>query len=596
MRLIFDIETDGLDPTVIHCIVTKDIETLEVKSFYGETLDQGAEFLAKAKELIGHNIMDYDLRVMRKFYPDLFEGLQCKLTDTLVLSRLLWPDRREKDFKLFREKKLHPNLIGSHGLKAWGYRIGVLKGDFGEDTDWQEFTQEMLYYCVQDVEVNHILYRLCEKQSCSEDAKELEHSIHSVCLKQTALGFPFDEEKAAKLYAKLSARRQELYDGLIESFGSWWESDGVITPARNLQYKKPDRPSYWAGASYTKIRLVTFNPASRFHISKCLTDRYGWKPESFTETGVPKADDSVLAKLEYPEAKQLAEYLLIQKRLGQIAEGKQAWMKLSKDGKLHGRVTTMGAVTSRCTHQNPNMAQVPSTKAKYGYECRELFHAPEGYKLMGCDVSGLELRVLAHYMAAYDKGEYGKILLEGDIHTANMKSAGLNDRNQAKTFIYALLYGGGDEKIGSIVGKGKQAGSALKRKFFKATPAIAKLRAAVTGKAKQGFLKGIDGRSVPIRHSHAALNTLLQSCGAIICKRWVVTFHELLRERGYVEGRDYMQAAYVHDEIQVLVREDIADELGKLCVEAIRLSGEYYNFRIALDGEYNVGANWAETH
>lgn len=596
MRLVFDIETDGLEPSVIHCIVAKDIDTSEVHSFYGETLDEGAKFLSTAKELIGHNIMDYDLRVMRMFYPILFQGYEGKVTDTLVLSRLIWPDRREKDFKLYREGKLHPKLIGSHGLKAWGYRIGVLKGDFAEETDWQEFTQEMLEYCKQDVEVNHTLYRLQCKQDFSQDAIDLEHEIHSVCLKQTEFGFPFDEDKAVKLYSKLSARRQEIYDDLISTFGSWWESEGVITPARSVSYKKLDRHSLWENAPFTKIKAVSFNPSSRFHISKCLIDKYGWDPKEFTETGEPKVDDSVLGKLEYPEAKLLAEYLLIQKRLGQLAEGNQAWMKLCKNGKIHGRVTTMGAVTSRCTHQNPNTAQIPSTKAAYGYECRELFHAPKGFKLMGCDVSGLELRVLAHYMAAYDKGAYGKILLEGDIHTANMHSAGLNDRNQAKTFIYALLYGGGDEKIGSIVGKGKQAGASLKNKFFKATPAIAKLREAVQAKAKQGYLKGIDGRLVPIRHSHAALNTLLQSCGAIICKRWVVTFHKLLKEHGYIEGRDYIQAAYVHDELQVLVREELADELGKLCVEAIRLSGQYYSFRIALDGEYSIGANWAETH
>lgn len=595
MRLVFDIETDGLDPSVIHCIVAKDVDTKEVYKFYSDTLDEGARFLTEAKELIGHNIMDYDLRVMRKFYPDLYEDLKCKVVDTLVLSRLIWPDRKEKDFVLFRKGVLHPQLIGRHSLEAWGYRIGHLKGKFAERTDWQEFSMEMLDYCELDVEVNYKLYRLMLQQPLSDDAVDLEHEIHAVCLKQTEYGFPFDEERAGKLYAKLSSRRQEIYDELVERFGQWWEDEGEVIPKRTVNYKSVERQSVWAAAPYTKVKLITFNPASRFHISKRLMERYNWQPTEYTDTGEPKVDDKVLGSLEYPEAKLLAEYLLLQKRLGQLAEGKQAWLKLSKDGKIHGRVTTMGAVTSRCTHQGPNTGQIPSVGAKYGTECRSLFYAPKGWKLMGCDVSGLELRVLAHYCHPWDGGKYGEILLNGDIHQVNADAIGLS-RSGAKTFQYALLYGGGDEKIGSIVGGGKKEGRELKKKFFKATPAIEELRKAVQAKAKEGFIKGIDGRRVPIRHSHAALNTLLQSCGAILCKRWVVTFHKLLREQGYIEGRDYIQVAYVHDEVQVLVREEIADELGKLCVEAIKLSGQYYDFRIALDGEYNIGANWAETH
>lgn len=596
MRLVFDIETDGLDPSVIHCIVAKDVDTKAVYRFYWGMIPDGAKLLSMAEELIGHNIVAYDMVVMRKFFPDLFgESLQCKLTDTLVLSRLLWPDRREKDFKLHREGRLIPKLIGSHSLKAWGQRLGDLKDSFGESTDWSEFSEEMLDYCEQDVELNYRLYQLCLKQECSQDAIDLEHDIHSICLKQTDNGFPLDEDKAVQLYSRLSTRRQDIYNELVDSFGQWWEGVGVITPKRDLRYKDVTRQSVWKDAPYTKIKRVTFNPASRFHIAQRLTHKYGWEPELFTETDEPRVDDKVLGSLEYPEAQLLAEYLLLQKRIGQIAEGNQAWLKLSKDGKLHGRVNTMGCVTSRCTHSNPNTGQVPSVNAKYGWECRELFHAPKGWLLMGCDVSGLELRTLAHYVSAWDEGKYADILLEGDIHQATADATGLS-RNNAKTFQYALLYGGGDEKIGSIVGGGKKEGAALKRKYFKATPAIKKLRSAVQDKAKQGYIKGIDGRHVPIRHSHAALNSLLQSCGAILCKRWVVLFHDLLNKNGFVEGVDYQQVAYVHDEVQVLVREQVANDIGLLCIEAIRLSGQYYSIRLPLDGEYKVGANWAETH
>lgn len=595
MKLVFDIETDGLDPSKIHCIVAKDVDTKEVYDFGPDSISEGVHLLAKAKVLIGHNIMGYDIPVIKKLYPFFKTYRSPAYVDTLVLSRLIWPDRKEKDFKLFREGKLEAPLIGRHSLESWGQRLGDKKGAFSKTTDWQEFSLEMLKYCIQDVELNYRFYLVCMNEKFSMSAILLEHKIHQICLQQTEHGFPLDEKKAVELYTKLSGRRQEIYDELVERFGQWWEAKGLVTPKRTLNYKSVERASVWANAPYTKIERVTFNPASRFHIAQRLTDKYGWEPEVFTETDEPKVDDKVLGSLEYPEAKLLSEYLLINKRIGQLAEGKQAWLKLSKDGKIHGRVTTMGAVTSRCTHQGPNTGQIPSVGAKYGTECRSLFYAPKGWKLMGCDVSGLELRVLAHYCHPWDEGKYGEILLNGDIHQVNADAIGLS-RSAAKTFQYALLYGGGDEKIGSIVGGGKSEGRALKKKFFKATPAIEELRKAVQAKAKEGFIKGIDGRRVPIRHSHAALNTLLQSCGAILCKRWVVIFHEILKENGFVEGRDYKQVAFVHDEIQVLVKEELADDIGQLCIKAIELSGQYYKFRLPLTGEYKCGQNWAETH
>ena len=207
----------------------------------------------------------------------------------------------------------------------------------------------------------------------------------------------------------------------------------------------------------------------------------------------------------------LSEYLLLNKRIGQLATGKQAWLKMEKKGRLHGRVNHMGAVTSRCTHANPNMAQVPSVGAAFGVECRSLFHSPQGYSLLGADASGLELRCLAHYMAAYDGGSYASVVLEGDVHTTNQEAAGLPTRNNAKTFIYGFLYGAGDEKIGKIIGKGSTEGRRIKNKFLKKLPALKNLKDAVSLAAKErGWIKGLDGRIIPIRHSHAALNTLLQ--------------------------------------------------------------------------------------
>ncbi len=587
MRLIFDLETNGLLDKVstIHCIVAYDPDTDTKYRFDPTQIKSGLSLLAEAEELIGHNIMAYDMKALEKVCGFKYYG---KLTDTLVLSRLIWSDLQERDFNAHRKGTLPSSLIGSHSLKAWGVRLGKHKGSFNETTDWKEYTPEMLDYCANDVDVTYELFKKIEEKEYSQDAIDLEHAIHAICLKQTEHGFPFDVRKAVELYAVLQDKREHLKRELEAAFGSWWEAEGEFVP-------KVTRGHYSAGCPMTKIRWVTFNPSSRDHIARKLMAK-GWKPKVFTETNQPKVDEAVLNTLPYPEAKLLCEYLLIEKRIGQLAEGRQSWLKLEKEGRIHGQVTTMGAVTSRCTHQNPNMAQVPSVKASYGKDCRSLFYAPEGYTLMGCDVSGLELRCLAHFMARYDDGAYGKILLEGDIHSANQEAAGLPTRDNAKTFIYAFLYGAGDEKIGKIIGKGAKEGKRLKEAFLAKTPALDKLKRGVQRAADRGFIRGLDGRHMPIRSSHAALNTLLQGAGAIICKRWVVTFHQLLKEHGLVDGVDYLQVAYVHDEVQVLVKKEHSELIGKLCIQAIKLAGEYYGFRLPLDGEYKFGANWAETH
>lgn len=588
MRLIFDIEANSLTPDIVHCIVARDVDTDEEFVFRPDQLDQGLEILGKAECLIGHNIMGYDLPALKNVLGFEYEG---QVRDTLVMARLIWSDIRNADFTLYHKGKLPPKVIGSHSLKAWGYRLGELKGEFGEQEDFEEFTEEMLEYCRQDVVVNARLFKAIEKKGYSEDAIQLEHDVHRHLLIQEYLGFPFDERGGWELYGRLSQRRTEIEDELQKVFEPWREETEFIPKVNNKKL------GYVKGEPFIKVKETVFNPCSREHIARALQERYDWKPKAFTETGLAKVDESVLSSLDYPEAKLLSEYLMLQKRLGQLGEGKQAWLKLVKKGKIHGRVNHMGTHTSRCTHSNPNCGQIPSAGAAYGSDCRSLFVAPDGFCLVGVDVSGLELRCLAHYMALYDSGDYASQLLDGDIHTHNMEAAGLPSRSEAKTFIYGYLYGAGDEKIGSIVGKDAKAGRRLKNQFLKKLPALAKLRDNVSQAASyRGYLRVLDGRKVPVRHKHASLNTLLQSTGAIICKRWLVEFHRKMLDEGFVLGEDYYQAAFVHDELQIIAKESIAERVGALCVEAIKDAGEAYNFRLRLDGEYNVGKNWAETH
>jgi len=568
MKYIWDIEADNLydDVTTVWCHVFRDVDTNEVYTFDPTQTQEALEFMDNAKTLIGHNIIDYDLRVVEKLYDYTYKG---EVIDTLVYSRTIWPHVKELDFKLNKAKHFPLKLIGSHSLKAWGYRLGELKGDFNSGSEsFATYTPEMLDYCIQDTEVTAKLYFKILEKNFSKEALDLETEIHTLLIKQQEKGFPFDVPKAEALFAKLQGRKQEIEDQLQETF------EPTIVELK------------------TKTKTIPFNPASRQQIADRLMKR-GWEPEVFTDSGDPKVDETILSGIDMPEAELLNEYLMLNKRIGQLGTGKQAWLKMQTGGKIHGRVNHMGAVTSRCTHSNPNTAQIPSVGAPYGKECRELFISPSGYSLLGADASGLELRCLAHYMAAYDNGSYADVVLNGDIHTANQKAAGLDSRNQAKTFIYGFLYGSGDEKTGKIIGKGAKEGKAIKTKFLKKLPALKYLRDAVAKAAdERGFVKGLDGRIIPIRHSHAALNTLLQSCGAIICKTWYVFICRAL-EKAKLDAR---VVAFIHDEVQVVVKKGQEDEAGRVILKCMRDVEGHFKFRCRLDSEYKYGDNWADTH
>lgn len=568
MKLIFDIEADHLleQVTKVWCIVARDVDTGQIYTFDPDEIEQGLDLLGKADCLVGHNIIDYDLRVLKKLYDFDYKG---EVIDTLVCTRTIWPNIVELDYQ---QGNFPQKLTGSHSLKAWGYRLGELKDDFGSNSEsFGEYSDGMLDYCVQDTRVTEALYNKIEGQAFSPEALALEHRLHTLLVQQQEHGFPFNVDEARKLHVKLEARRSEIEQELQDTF------EPTIVELK------------------TKTKVIPFNPASRQQIADRLMKR-GWKPEEFTNTGEPKVDERVLSQIEMPEAKLLTEYLMLNKRIGQLATGNQAWLKLEKEGRLHGRVNHMGAVTSRCTANNPNLQQVPSVSAPFGKECRSLFHAPTGYSLLGADASGLELRCLGHYMAAYDAGEYAKEVVNGDIHSKNQESAGLPTRSNAKTFIYGFLYGAGDEKIGKIIGKGATEGRKIKSQFLKKTPALKKLREAASKAAKnRGWLKGLDGRIIPIRHSHAALNTLLQSAGAIICKTWYVQIEELLRLHGYTR-EDVTIVAFIHDEVQLLVREGLEEEIGKLTKDAMWDVEELFKFRCPLDSEFKHGSTWADTH
>ena len=616
--VVFDLETDGfLDVvTTIHCAVVTDRTTWATTRYtpaqVGQLYDDLRSALDRGLALAAHNGIKYDAQVLDKLAARCGKAPlvipQDQFLDTLTLSRLVFPDIKEGDTKILLKElpngrstgRLPGKLWGSHSLKSWGYRLGLLKGEYGEQEGaWKQFTPEMLDYCEQDVAVTvrlleHLEKFIADKGCATPRAIEIEHKVAWLMVKQERNGFPFNEAAARDLYLVLVKRRIEIEKRLAEWFPPWQKDLGEFIPKVNSA-----KFGYVKGVAVRRTTEMVFNPGSRDHIAERLGTLFGWKPEVFTEGGKPKVDEDSLKGLPYPPIKDLLDYLMIQKRIGMVGDGDNSWLKLVKDGKIHGSVNTNGAVTGRATHAYPNVAQVPASKSPYGKDCRALFGAPEGWTLVGSDASGLELRCLAHFMARYDNGAYVAAVTGPDIHTVNQKAAGLPTRDDAKTFIYAYLYGAGDGKIGKIVGGSDEQGRKLKAKFLASLPALKHLKEAVSAAAKRGYLVGIDGRHIPVRSAHAALNSLLQSAGALICKQWLIYLDEALRAEGLKHGwdGDYAFCAWVHDECQIACRTpEVAARVKTLAPAMVTKAGDTFDFRCPLAGEAKVGLTWAETH
>ncbi len=424
-RYVYDVECNGFleEATCIHCIAIGDMDTMEVESFGPDRIAEGVKKLQEADLRIGHNIIRFDDQIIAKV-----TGIKLDPSntyDTLIASRLIFGNLDELDVIQRQPTNLKK---GSHALGAWGIRLGLHKLDF--TGGFEKWTPEMQTYCEHDVLVNMRLFSHLMKQQCSESAVNMEMAFATMVAAMEREGMPFDVAKAASLYQKLSAERTTIKHGLTALFPPWTDVDKVIIPKRDnakLGYKK--------GVPVTKYKTVDFNPASRQHIAKCLTAKYGWRPTEFTPNGQAKIDETVLGKLNFPEAQTLARFFLLNKRIGMLAEGDNSWLNCEKNGRIHAYYNTLGTVTGRTSCRDPNLQQVPSIKSPYGPECRELFYAPSGWTMLGADMSGLELRCLAHYMSHWDGGEYAKQVVEGDVHTLNQEAAGLPTRDNAKTFI-----------------------------------------------------------------------------------------------------------------------------------------------------------------
>jgi DNA polymerase I-like protein with 3'-5' exonuclease and polymerase domains len=505
--------------------------------------------LRDADCIIGHNISIYDVPVLERFYGP----IQTKQQDTLIISRMMYPERAD-----------HP--LGGNSLECWGKSLGCLKQDY--QGGWEEYSDEMLKYCIQDVEVSHKIWE-AQQEFINDNPKSiwLEHEVTRIISNQIVNGFCFNLNAAYDLEEELQYNKISIEDEMRQSFPPLVEERWSEKTGRRL-----------------KDKVTIFNPGSRKQIAQRLGDKYGWRPP-VTEKGNPKVDEAVLRELKFPEAETLIRYFDITKLQGQVSD----WIKRathSRDGRIHGMVNPQGTVTGRMTASQPNLQQVSGDK-----RARALFIPSAKNVQVGIDASGLEARMLASRMAKYDQGAYAKIILEGDIHSENQHAAGLPTRNDAKTFFYGFLYGAGNEKIGKIIGKNANAGAALKKKFLSRLPALRKVIEDVKAHVdKTGKVKLLDGRLVPCRSQHAALNVQLQGDGAIVMKLAQVLFERKIKDMPV----KFM--ATVHDEWQLECPPEIAEEVGKLGVQALLEAGEKLDCKMPIDGEYQIGKDWSECH
>lgn len=573
---------------------------------------------------------------MKKLYNWEYHGA---IIDTLILSRLS-----------FTNRPLHPNCpltvwdahaekfksVGSHTLMNLGFYAGCLKGDFGESKGWETYNEEMLEYCVQDVKVTCQVFRFLtrELQSFNPECIKLEMRIAKYLQQQQVNGWLFNFSHAMQLESELKEtiarleltvcetflplpkrlnhiQPRVLKHGALSSVGlKFLGVEGILSIPLPTYEERAGAPNVYSSGDFTRLSWPEFNLGSRQQIAEQLLQR-GWKPKILTPVTLKGGGGNIVINEEvleevrdtFPEAALIADYFMVTKRLSMITNWINAYDEDTK--RIHGYVNTLGAVTARMTHSNPNLAQVPASKfdkegkpifgfaGSYGADCRSLFTVLKNYKQVGCDAKGLELRCLAHYMNDKD---YTNLILTGDIHTANQQAAGLPEgkpgRDSAKTFIYAFLYGAGDAKIGSIVGGGAKEGKKLKQRFLDNTPALKRLRENVSMAAERGWLKGIDGRKVMVRHSHAALNTLLQSAGAIAMKVWL----DILILAATEAKLDFKAVGNIHDEGQFEVKEEDVEQFSTLALAAMVDAGTKLGFRCPLEGDVKVGNNWCETH
>lgn len=469
---------------------------------------------------------------------------------------------------------------------------------------------------------------------------DLEFSIAPILARQMERGVLFDKNSAELLEATLLAEKSRIRFELQQLFKPRVINLGEVTPKVTSK-----RYHTTKGCTFTKIKFQEYNPSSRQQTIQRLISELGWNPQEFTDKGNPELDEEIIESLPFPQIRPLQLYYIIDKRLGQLANGVKAWLKVVKeDGRIYGSVLQSGTVTGRMSHFGPNTAQIPSNDKPWGKECRSLFTVPQGKAMLGVDADALELRCLAGYLKPLDNGRFIKTILEGrkedgtDMHSINKFAYKLEKyetgRDCSKVLIYASMYGAKNPKLGLILqqfgvdfhdyvdnfdeelkkliawSNKKQtgfsipflecllAGKTARDNFGEKLPELPALIADVQAKwSTNGYLKGLDGRKLYPRSLHAAFNTLLQSAGAIIMKKALYIADSNLQKM-YTPGKEYEFILNIHDEWQLEVVDDqeIICYIKTILENSIKEAGEYFNFKCPMKGNSIVGRNWSETH
>lgn len=539
--------TDGSN--AIWIVVVRDVANEKAKYRFHEPLDFAAWMMAEEQSggltLIGHNIIDADKRILEQRWGIDFRDT--KFIDTLLLSRLDDPVRKP-----------------GHSLEDWGNLLSMPKGNF---KDYNNPCEEMYTYCEQDTLITWHVYRLLMSKGHDEKAIKIEHDLQQYCLTPTKeKGFLLDQDKTRSLLVKFEQDMIDITAKLAETF--------------------PEKVQYKQLKTKVKIIRTPFNPGSRQQIAERL-EAVGWSTEETTPGGKPKVDEKTLMPFQHiPEVAAILEYLLTEKRVGQLRD----WLRcVEPDGRVRCHIIGTGTITSRASHSKPNLGQVTGVHKKHGADMRACWTVPEGYSLVGVDLVGIEARMNGHYTQDFD---YAKELLEGDIHSKNKELWKLKERMLAKTVYYAILYGCFPPKLVKLVGCDLKTATKMIDDFYDSLPKLKALKQKVDRLSKKGYLPGLDGRRVPVRSAHSALNTLFQSGGAIVAKLWYILSVEALTKAGL----DATVVMWVHDELQIETKEGYEEQVANIVMDCAKSAGVILNCRLPIEASAKWGKTWYDTH
>lgn len=618
---VFDVEADGFlhEASQIWCAGIYDVSA-DKYTYYGRMGYGVLRFLRDLNTfdvLVAHNCVNYDIKLIKKLYPMWKLKPHVELIDTLVLAKfIIWKDKLKKSDQV--RGIVPPKLWGSYSLKAFGIRMAYPKGDY---TDFTRWAPEMVKYLKRDVMLNYRLYQELIKADIPWKTFNIEMQTREIMADQMENGIRFDKQLALEVKQKLEKEKEDILNQLQKQFPPFYTyaDKNLFVPARNDR-----RLGYTKGAPCQKIKLVEFSPTSKHHVALKLL-QLGYIPEAYQDkdkvkpdikyqyerlgiqaTTNPKITYKTLQRANIEGSSLIKRYTLLDKRLGQLANGKNAFLKRLVGDRVYPQVDSLGANSRRMTHHKFNSAQVPNGEKPYGPEFRAMFLADKGWDAVGMDSSSLESRMKAHGLFPFDKGDFIKVVETGKIHDMNMQYLDVKNKGIAKGFYFAYCFGGQEYKLGSILladpnysdyeGDRAELGGKMVAAFKERFPGLGDLIDMLQAESEQGWIRAIDGSMLPVDQPRKALNVYTQGNGAIYMKKFLCMFADELNGRGYYNGKDFKWLNNVHDEVLMTTRKEISQEVLDLGLEMFLKAGEYYELNVKMPGAGAVGANWYEVH